>query len=642
LASCRTGARFGAAVLFLLAAPALAEDEGTRAVPSDVGEELLVIGRRSRPSDPTAASAVIDARQFAGEAKTVAELAGTAPGVAVNGYGGLGQLTTVSIRGSADTAVQVRLDSLPLNTAAGGGVDLSRIPRSWIDRIEVVRGAPGATYGPGAMGGAVDVVTRREAAGSWSATASGGSFGTFSGGLDGAVGRERWGLLLAGALDWTDGRFDYELDRAPSLPGSDRVTLARENDRSWSGGGLAKVWAELGSARLDSVLQVSGGRRDLPGIAYHFTPENWQRDLRAGAVNRLALSLSDGVELEFGLVFREDRLDLFIAPFEFHQRDHAVEANAQVTWRAGPSALSLRAAGMYERLDLLGAGGHGWAGVALSASDELTLAGGRLQLTPGLRFDRQGPFDGLSARLGARWAFSRALSARASGGHALRIPSFGELYLQQGLALPNPGLVPEHTWSADVGLVAEGRLGLASVGAFTQLYDDLVIYQAIWEGRMKPFNTARSAARGVEAELALAPIGPASTSASLAYTYLDTEILRGDDLTLGKQLPHRAPHRLFARIVAAPGPLELHGEVHWVAAQWGDAENSAALRIPAALTFNAGLSARIWRAPDLHLGLEVRNLLDDRSLQDGFGYPLPGRMALVTLRAAGGKEKRTP
>jgi vitamin B12 transporter len=65
------------------------------------GEEVVVVGNRLRPTDETAATTVVDARQFAGEAKTVAELVTTAPGVAVNDYGGLGQLTTVSIRGSS-------------------------------------------------------------------------------------------------------------------------------------------------------------------------------------------------------------------------------------------------------------------------------------------------------------------------------------------------------------------------------------------------------------------------------------------------------------------------------------------------------------------------------------------------------------
>ena len=613
------------------------------ASPPAFGEEVVVTGSRLPPADATAAASVVDARRFAGEQKTVAELIATAPGVAVNGYGGLGQLTTVSIRGSSPDEVKVLLDGLPLNTAAGGGVDLSRIPRAWIDRIEIVRGAAGASYGPGAMAGAVDVVTRRGAAGSWSAEAGGGSFGTFSAGADGALGGEGWGLLLAGAYDRTDGRFTYELEQAPSVPGSDRVTLQRDHDRSWSGGGLAKLWAEVGRACFDAVAQLSGGRRALPGTAYHFTPDDGQNDSRIGVVTRLLAPVGVDLELELGATYREDRLDVSIAPFpEYRQLDRAGEASARLLWRAGPSALALRVSGSFERLTLEGAGAHAWGGGAVTLADELALVQGRLRLTASARYDRQGPFDGVSARLGARWALTEVLSVRAGGGHAFRVPSFGELYLEQGLLLPNPALVPESSWSVDAALVAEGRLGLASAGAFAQLYDDLIVYEAIWQGRMKPFNEDRAAARGVELELASAPLGPAALSASLAYTWLSTETLRGTELTLGKELPHRAPHRLFARLAAAPGRVEVHGEAHYVAAQWGDAESSAALRIPAALTLNAGASVLLARAPDLHLGLEVRNLLDDRSLQDGFGYPLPGRMALVTLRVAGGKETHTP
>ncbi len=595
-----------------------------------------MVGQRNRPADATAASTVVDAQRFAGESKTVAELVTTSPGVAVNGYGGLGQYTTVSIRGSASSEVQVFLDGLPLQTAAGGGVDLSRIPRAWIDRIEVIRGAAGATYGPGAMAGAVDVVTRRAAAGSWSATASGGSFDTFSGAADGAVGGERWGLLLAGALDRTSGDFGYELERAPSLPGSDRVTLRRIHDASYTAGGLAKLWADLGRARLDAALQLSGGRRDLPGTLYHLTPEDAQDDARAGLVTRLAAPLSPDLDLDLGATLREDRLNVTIAPYpQFRQQDHAGELSARLGWRAGLHTLAVRAAGSFERLVMERGAAHTWGGVSLALSDELALADGRLLLTPGVRWDRQGPFDGLSARLGASWRFGRTFLLRTSGGRAFRVPSFGELYLEQGLVLPNPTLVPERTWSADLALVTEGRLGLASAGLFAQLYDDLVVYEAVWQGRLKPFNEGRAWARGLELELASAPYGAAAFTVSAAYTLLLTETLRGSELTLGNELPHRAPHRLFARVGVAPGPLDLHAEAHAVAAQHGDAANSPALRIPAALTFHAGGSVRLARAPEVRLGLEVKNLLDDRSLQDGFGYPLPGRMVLVTLRASG-------
>ena len=122
-------------------------------------EVVIPLPRAPAPQDPTASATVVEAERFAGELKGVAELAATAPGVAVRSHGGLGQLTTISIRGSTSGGVRVLLDGIPLDTAAGGGVDLSTIPLHWVDRVEVVRGAEGAYFGAGALGGAVNVVT---------------------------------------------------------------------------------------------------------------------------------------------------------------------------------------------------------------------------------------------------------------------------------------------------------------------------------------------------------------------------------------------------------------------------------------------------------------------------------------------------
>ncbi|HEY3352523.1 MAG TPA: TonB-dependent receptor plug domain-containing protein, partial [Polyangia bacterium] len=329
---------------------AAAGDEGAR--PPAFGEELEVVGER-RPgaaADTTAAATVVDAHRFEGEARSVAELIATAPGVAVSQYGGLGQLTTVSLRGSSAAQVQVLLDGLPLNTAAGGGVDLARIPRAWIERIEVVRGAEGAVYGAGTLGGVVNIVTRRAAAGAWSAEATAGSFRTFAGSADGAVGGERWGLLGAAAVEDTSGRFDYLFDPKPAVPGNALEPRERTHDAAFTAGGLAKLWAAVGEGRLDAVLQLSGGTRDLPGSPYQLTPRDGQRDARAGLVTHLAEPLGEGLVLVLGLDGRDDRLTVWLEPFPTaRQRDLAGEASAELRWTAGPSELALRAAGGGER-----------------------------------------------------------------------------------------------------------------------------------------------------------------------------------------------------------------------------------------------------------------------------------------------------
>lgn len=631
-----------ALALALLPLAAVAEGE---AAPS-FGEEVVVVGVRPRAAagDPTAAATVVEASRFAGETKSVAELVITAPGVAVNQYGGLGQLATVSIRGSTSDQVPVFLDGLPLMTGAGGGVDLSRIPRAWIDRIEVVRGAEGAVYGMGALGGAVNIITRPATAGTWSAEASGGSFRTFAGSADGAVGGERWGLLGAAAAEGTQGRFDYLFDQTPALPGDQPVILTRAHDAAFAAGGLLKGYADLGPGRLDAVLQLSGGHRDLPGPPSQPSLRDGQRDRRAGAVVRWAQPLTDGLDLRLAASGRDDHLTVAVSPStlsppdEARQRDLQADASAELLWSVGPSTLSIRTSASAERLSVEGAESHARRGFALGLADDLALAGGRVRLTPALRWDALGPFHGLSAKLGASMQVAGPLSLRASAGRGFRAPSFAELYLSQGLLSANPALVPETSVGGDVGAVVDGRLGLAALTLFAQQYQDLIVYEPDSFRRYKPFNDGKAATRGLEVELASAPLGPAGLALSGAYTLLVTETLRGEAAVLGKALPHRARHRLFARLAAGGGPLAGHVEAHALSEQFPDLRNSPTLRIPPALTFNAGGSLRLTRRPETRLALEVRNLLDDRTIQDGFGNPLPGRTVMLTVLIAGGKD----
>jgi iron complex outermembrane receptor protein len=356
---------------------------------------------------------------------------------------------------------------------------------------------------------------------------------------------------------------------------------------------------------------------------------------------RFAQPVADDLDLAVGVSGREDYLSVRVAPFtDARQHELAAELYARLVWTLGPSALALRAAAGGERLDVDGGPSHARGKLALSAADDLTLGGGRLHLAPALRWDVDGPLHGLSAKLGASLHIAGPVSLRANAGRSFRPPSFGELYLEQGLLAANPTLRPEESWSADAGAAADGRLGFASVTAFGQLYRDAIVYEPDSFRRLKPFNDGKASAAGVEVDAASAPRGPWGLAASAAYTLLATETLRGEDAVLGKTLPHRARHRLFARLAAGRGAVDGHAEAQYVSAQYQDLRNL--IPIPDALSFNVGAALRVWRRPDARVHLEIRNVLGDRSLQDGFGNPLPGRMVLVTLRVAGGKDGTTP
>jgi iron complex outermembrane receptor protein len=289
-----------------------------------------------------------------------------------------------------------------------------------------------------------------------------------------------------------------------------------------------------------------------------------------------------------------------------------------------------------ERLTADGMGDHVRSTYAAVLAGEVTALGGRARIGPGLRLEQSGDAQGWSAKLGGAVPLGGPLSLRASAGRTYRVPSFAELYLQQGLLLPNPTLRPETGVGGDGALVVDGALGTASVVGFATVYDDLIVYQAASFRRLQPVNSDRSLVRGVEAELATAPLRRAAGLAlQAAYTFTDSQVLRGKadvpDAPLGQDLPRKPRHRLYARVSVGGPAADAHAETQWISEQWLGFGHVA--HIPEAFTVGAGGSVRLWRAAGLRLHVDVRNLLDDRTLQDSYGNPLPGRTILVTLRA---------
>ena len=596
---------------------------------------VRVPAARPEPRDPTAATTAVDAERVAGEARELGALLTAVPGVVVDDHGP-GSIEMISIRGSTPGQVKVFLDGLPLDTAAGGGVDLASIPPQWISRLDVVRGVSGAYAGSGALGGSVNLVTAPVRPGEWGAAVTGGSFGTWRADGHAAAGGERWGVLGAAAASATDGRFEYRYDPTPELPANgDTVTRTRTHDGSEVAGGLLKGWALLGANRFEALAQVSSERRDLPGWPYDPTPDDWQSESRALAAVRWRRLAGDGLVLSAGAHSRVDQLDArlaYLGGATVRQRGLEGGGDAELRWSGDAGVLSVRAEGSGEGLQADGIGDRSRASVAGAIAGELPLGGGRWRLAPAVRVERTGGFDALSGQLGAMVRVAGPVSLRANAGRSVRVPSFTELYLQQGLLEPNPNLRPEVGLGGDAAVVVEGDRGRVSAGGFATLYSDVIVYQAASFRRLSPVNDARALARGAELEAATAPLPRLlGLSASAAYTLLLTETLRGPDAVLGRELPRRPRHRVHGRLELGGAPAEAHAEVDWTSQQWLDLENTQP--IPAALCVGLGGSIRLVQSPPIRIHLDVRNLLDDRSLQDGYGNPLPGRMVLLTLRA---------
>ncbi len=117
----------------------------------------------------------------ASNAKTVTDVLRDKANVVVHDLLGNGKSVSVDIRGFGETApsnVLVLVDGRRVNAIDLSGVDWTQIPLDQVERIEIVRGAGSVLYGDNAVGGVVNIITKRpEKTFSASAEAVGGSYG---------------------------------------------------------------------------------------------------------------------------------------------------------------------------------------------------------------------------------------------------------------------------------------------------------------------------------------------------------------------------------------------------------------------------------------------------------------------------------
>lgn len=91
----------------------------------------------------------------------VADLLTRVPGVQIVQNGGRGSNTGVSVRGTKTAQTLVLVDGIRVGSASAGGASLQHLNLEQIERVEVLRGARSAMYGSDALGGVIQIFTRR-------------------------------------------------------------------------------------------------------------------------------------------------------------------------------------------------------------------------------------------------------------------------------------------------------------------------------------------------------------------------------------------------------------------------------------------------------------------------------------------------
>lgn len=613
-------------------------------MPADEVEVVVTGSRTERPlTEAPVATEVISRTQIdRSGADTVAELLERHQGLVVQraatGFSDAG----VQLSGLDAKYVLILIDGQRIGGRVGGTIDLNRLQLEHVERIEIVRGAASALYGSDALGGVVNIITKRTRKPLQIDTKlEAGSYESVK--LDLGVGtrQERWDAALTTSLHTRDS-YDWDTtDAATSGTAYDQLTLGLR------GGLILSKEVRLSSHAEYLLRDQRGVANNAAGATFDHTnrTESFSVDLSP------RLNLGGGNQLRLSTAFFSFR-DQFLQD----QRGASALDQLQVTHEqlgtvrgqldspiTDDHFLSVGVEGMVELLRSQRLEGAAGMRTRLSAyvQDEWTVSYAPLfVIVPGARVDADSQFGTEpTPRIALRYDPSDEIVLRAGYGMGFRAPDFRELLLffenpSVGYVIEgNPELEPERSHSFNLG--AEWRPEAkwwGSVNLFHNELDNVIVTLPTsdsapgGEQRFQYVNVASAFTQGADLSAKLSVL----TSLEIDAHYT---LMRTHDREQNRPLPGRATHRggagvhysaddAFSATLRAviTGPREFHQDARGV--QFEETRKTDAYTT---------LDAQVTRAMGAHVTLFIdgSNLLN---AGDAEFLPIAPRSFFVGLR----------
>jgi vitamin B12 transporter len=580
---------------------------------------------------------------------TVDEALRKVPGLEIQRSGSFGKTTSITIRGLNANQVQVLIDGVRVKSPTLGQVDLSDVSPDLIDRIEVIRGPQSTLYGADAIGGVVNIITKKGSGpASGSVQVEGGNRDTL--GSRGTVSGNYKILDYAFSASYfeTNGQFQNDSSDRTSfatrlgltLPYQSALTFVARYNHAHTGLPVKFVQpfgtplpndpvidSNAAQTSETSVISLHGRTRPVPW---------WESEARVSRYdNRLNfVDAEDQAGCPFAPFFPCE----FPAVFRVNRQEAAWLNHFHVgTWSTSTVGLEYRR----EHGDAQGAGvspGFEADNHTKSVFFEQQLRFfDRLFLSAGVRVEDNSVFGTHTTERGSLAYLIKETGTKVRGGagSGFRAPTLNDLFFP---GFSNPTVKPEKSFSWDVGVdqrLWKGRVRLG-LTYFHNVVDDLISTVTI---PTPPFvtvgNTNTARASGVEFTSEVDLLDTLTAFVNYTYTNSDNEAAH-------RPLTRQPFHRWNTGLSWQPTRrLSLFTEAHVVSRQWEPTGGIGDLKLgvynPGYARLDVGGTYRLLRRHGVLQGLDltarIQNLLDE-SYAEVRGFPALGITALVGLRAS--------
>jgi len=523
--------------------------------------------------------------------KSVIDALRLAQGVAAFSNGGPGTNATVRIRGAQASHTLVVLDGTIMNSPTDGSFDFANITPDNIERIEILRGAQSMLWGADAIGGVINIITKKgEGKPTASAYLEYGSFATIREGVqasgakgpfDLSVSLNRWDTSSFSNVDYLRGA--HERDGFHNWQASGKLGVALPKDGRLEFG--LRWWdsfVNLDNAFGTAAFDVFGSHQRTQNLTLNgmyeqpitswwsqkltlamtkehfvFDPGTFQQDVNTGVVTPVFPFPGDinvlNRRLEWQHNFQIGKPLLVTAGYQLRDESGHNPDVAPDTKRIGSNA--------------------GFAQAQVNLED-------RVLATAGVRQDSYNVFgDATTYRVTGGYLHKETgTKVRGSYATGFRAPTINQLYFP---FFGNPNLQPEKSQGWDAGIdqrLFSDRLTL-SAGYFWNRFRNLIQAAASASCPPSPFvppgqlpfcavNVGLAKSEGVEAGFTLALLKNLDIKGQ--YTYTLTR-----DLSTANRLPRWPVHQGTVGVSYQPiQPIRVNLDYRYVGSRFNDPANT--------------------------------------------------------------------
>lgn len=460
--------------------------------------------------------------------------------VFVKSYG-LNNIATLNFRGASAAQSQVYWNGVPIQNAALGIADVSLLPVSLINKVNVVYGSSSAMWGSGNVGGALLIENDLPAfddSGSFtqSVSAVAASYGHYQAGVKSALATKRFVLSVDAFGQSAKNNFPYEDNNG--------VEQRMNNVKLQSGVGMLQAGYKINDKQtITARAWYQQYYREIPRALFEAFSVKNQRDESLRTLldwNRKGNKTSTYVKVAYirDIVWYEDSTVLVNAKNFTNQ----LYAEAGVNHRFNEHHKLLLFSPVHiSSIDRVSLGDrYEQQRYALAAAYLYSAFDNKLNISVNGRGELIDDVKILLPGINASYDVTDYLQLRANAQRTFRMPTLNELYYNPG---GNPLLKPEKGWNEDAGytLCVKRKLAVQhSLSAYNRVIDDWIIWfgGAIWT----PHNIATVRSRGLQTENRFQyTLGSVTLHLSLnaAYTIATTMAsYQPGDGSIGKQIPY--------------------------------------------------------------------------------------------------------